>query len=225
MSDNRNEEFDNYQRALFREVSEDVEKEQFMRFWRKHGKKTVVIVGSVLFVVFSVLGYVLYKEWKTENNALVYAKALDESLYQPDKAEAVYKQLVAQDSDGFALLSKIQLAATMIDKGQEDEGFAELKTISNDTKIPMPFRNLSSTILAYHLLDIDGKEAEIIEIVTPLMTEKSLWRGSAREIMALSAIKEGATQKAKDLLVQNVNDANLPDSFKIRAKEMLSVMK
>ncbi len=224
MSNRNDEEFDNYQRSLFREVSEDVEKEQLLQFWKKHGKKAVIATSCVMTIVLSILGYNLYRNWSIETNALLYSDAIAKSLHNPDSAVKTYNELIEEDSDGFALLSRIQKAALMLDEGKEDEGFAELKAIGVDESIPSPFRNLAKTVLAYHLLDKEGKDTEIIELVTPLASEDSLWRGSAREIMALISIKSGDKAKAKELLNQNASDAKLPDSFKVRAREMLSVM-
>ncbi len=225
MSKHDNTEQDNYQRALFREVSEDVEKEQFMRFWKKYGKKIAVTSSVVLLIVFSVLGVVLYKNWKIEQNAVIYAEAINQSLYKPQAAQKVFQNLIEQDFDGFALLSRIQIAAIELDQGQEAQGFATLKSIGADKTVAAPFRNLVNTILAYHLLDKAGTEKEIIELLEPLNKENSLWRGSAREILALVALKKSENARAIELLELNITDANLPDSFKIRAKEMLSVIK
>ncbi len=225
MSNRNTDEFDNAQRALFREVTEDVEKEQFLLFWKKYGKRFAIISSVCLLAAFSFVGYTFYCDWKVEQNAIIYADALSKSLHNPTSAGKKFDQLIQEDSDGFALLSKIQKAALLLDEGKKEEGFDVLRSIANTDSVPMPFRNLSGTILAYHLLDEKDKQDEIIALATPLAMEGSLWRGSAKEILALVALQQNDTEKAIELLQQNVTDTRLPDSFKVRAQEMLSAIK
>lgn len=224
MNKNTTQEFDNYQRALFREVTEDVEKEQLFLFWKKYSKKIIIYSSAFLFVMFSVFSFLFYQNWKTEKNALIYTNALEESLYDSEVSNKMFQQLINDNHDGFALLAKIEQAALLLNDNDKTQGFQALKNIANDNNIASPFRNLAVIVLGYHLLDEEGTEKEIISLITPLADDNNLWRGSAREILALLALKSEDKDNTVTLLQKNIDDNKLPDSFKTRAKEMLSVL-
>jgi hypothetical protein len=58
----------------------------------------------------------------------------------------------------------------------------------------------------------------------PLAVESSPWRHSAREILALVAVRRGDAAKAADLYRKIADDQAAPQGLRARAAEMLAAV-
>ena len=225
MSNKVKKEVDYAQNALFREVAEDVEKEQLKQFFSHYGKRICAIIAVVFLLVLSYEGFKWYRNNTISKDAASYIKALNMSLYRAETSLEELKKIVDKDASGYALLSRFQIASLQLNEGKNEEAYEEMKALAYDVSIPEPFRHLATMILGYYLLDVDGSYQEVMNLVSPLNIADSVWRGSAREILAINEYRAGNVAKAMELLKANEKDAELPESFATRAKEMLSVIK
>ena len=68
--------------------------------------------------------------------------------------------------------------------------------------------------------DVAGVEARM----APLAVESNPWRHSAREVLALLALKAGDTAKAQEWLRKVADDVAAPTAIRGRAAELLAAL-
>lgn len=209
---------------LIREVDDDLRQESLEKLWKKYG---ALMVGGAVAVILAVAGTQAWNTWR-HNQDLESSRRFGEAVQLLDKGDKAkgldaLTALQVSGTDGYRLLAEMKLAQVKLADGDTKAAIALYDRVAADTGVDDVYRNvaqLKSAYLKLGLGEVSGLDAQM----TPLSVESSPWRHSAREILALLALKAGDSAKAQDLLRKVADDVAAPTGVRGRAAELLSAL-
>lgn len=208
---------------IFQEVDEDLRYDQATKLWRKYG--SYVITGAVM-VVAAVAAYVAWDNYHTrqlsaEGDSFIQAVMLTSNGQTREAAEA-FAALAKQSRGGFGTLARFNEAALRIEKGESGEAvkiYDELSTSAADRTL----RDLA-TVCAVSLSLDSGDPAELKKRIDPLAAPDNPFRYSARELLALLAVRSNDQATARQLFKELADDKGAPSGIRSRADEMFQAL-
>ncbi len=216
----RNPEQDN----LFKEIDEELRQEHYAKLWKKYGN---VVIGAVVVLVLSVASYQGWKSYnlnqRTESSQLFNSAIKKIAANKPDEAAGLLAKLSFGGSAGYAVLSRFNQAAVLVKKNDTEGASSAYQKMSQDSSVPLAFRNLALLMSVMHGLD-HGDPAQLSASLAGLMAAGNPWRHSAKELTALAAQKAGDKSKAGKLYKELADDATAPSGIRTRAAEMSAIL-
>ena len=209
---------------LIREVDDDLRQESLEKLWKKYGS---LAIGAALAVVLTVAGAQAWRTWQ-HNQGLQSSVRFSEAnqlLDSGDKAKGqdALQGLTDTGTAGYRLLAEMKLAQVKLAAGDVAGAAALYDTIAATSGVDDLYRDMAVLKSAY--LKIETGDAAVVEkTVTPLAVESSPWRHSAREVLALLALKAGDRDKALELLRKVADDVAAPAGIRGRAAELLAAL-
>jgi hypothetical protein len=209
---------------LFQGIQDDLRQDQANQFWADFGK---YIVGAAVALILSVAAFQGWKSYDLkQRQSTGEAFALAEKLItdkKPDEALKAFTEISARGG-GYSVLAKFKSAAIMSETGDLRGAIKTYRQIANNNKASTYYMEMAIIIGAFVELSAEGVDATLITQATSLNNEKSPWRHSAREILGLSALKNGDKSKAAVFFKAIAEDATAPQKIKDRAGEMLAII-
>lgn len=192
--------------ALFREVDEELRREQWERLWKSYG--SYVIAGAAL-IVLLVGGKQFYDARQralSEAAGAQYTEAL--ALSEDGKTEEAQKALAALSASGtagYATLAELKLAGSYVKSGKTAEALAIFENLSTNAADPLLADY--ATLQAAALKLGDGDYTEMQNRLNRLTSDTNPWRVRARELLGTAAMKAGKLEVAKEHFTSILGDA------------------
>ena len=210
--------------TFYREVDEELRKEQLSNFWRRYG--LLVIAGVIL--LLAAIGGAIWWQHRQEVEAGKRAEALiavfDE--IQAGKAKDAAPKLAPIAEEGgpgyraAALLTKADVA---LQQGDNQAAVAAFKQVAEDGKMAVPYRELA--LIRQTTVEFDRlPPAEVVRRLQPLAQAGNPWFGSAGELVALAYLKQKQPQRAAPIFAALAKDESLPTSLRSRAVQMAGAL-
>ena len=209
---------------LFREVDEDLQRDRYMRLWKRYGGLLGAGVVGIVALTAAWVGWQQYdlSQRRALSDRLAAAVAMADSD-NPSAAINALEQLAGEGAGGYAALARLRAATLLVENGDPDAAVRMYDAVAADTSAPVWLRDLSTILGAQHgLTRADPSELE--RRLAPLATETSPWRYSARELTALAAMQAGERDRALELFRTLADDFAAPAGIRARAAEMLAAM-
>lgn len=208
---------------LFDEVDEEVRREQLKRLWDKYSIYFIALAILVIAGVGSWRGYQYLEGKKAAEAGAAFEKAVE--LAEQNKhaeAEAAFAQLAGGAPYGYRTLARLRAAA---EAGSRDPKAAVkiYDEIAADSGVGSQFRELARIRAAGLLLDT-ASYADMLQRLEPATAAGATFRHSAREMLALSAWRNGdmtATRKWLDVIAE---DAETPAGQRTRADALQALL-
>ena len=211
---------------IFREVDEELRQEGYERLWHRYGKYAI---GVAVAAVVAVGGWKGWESWQASQRhaeGLQFQTAV--ALAQEGKMEqaaAAFAALGAGTDSGYGLLSKFHQASLAAAAGDAAAAVEIYDATSADGRVPESIRELATVLAGLHALRVSSIPADAIEArIGPLATAGKPFRHIALEILALSAHRSGASEKALANYRSIVDDADAPAGIRGRASRMVSIL-
>ena len=206
--------------TFYREVDEELRRDQMKSYWERYGKLVVAGVVLLLALLGGFIWWQNQKEVKAGERSATLVEALDEVASGRKKA-AIPKLdgLVKSGSDGHraaALLTKADIA---IDAKDLRGAAALFKQVADDEALARPYRDLALVRMTAVELDTLPPQA-VIDRLRGLAVPGNAWFGSAGEMTALSYLKLNRPQQAAGVFAAMAKDKKLPDTLRSRATQM-----
>lgn len=202
---------------FIREVDEDLLRDRWMTLWRRYGR---LLIGAAVLLVVGVAADQAWNAWRQSQidaEAVRYNEAQAPLGNEQWKEAASALEGFAGTADpGYATLARLQQATALERGGDRSAAVAALDAIVADQKSDVLLRDLSSLYAAQLQLDT-GSPADLRARLVPLAEAGRPWRNSAREMLALVAIRAGETQQANEILTALADDADVTPAQKQRA--------
>ena len=215
---------DSAQKAFFREVEEDLQKEQLKKVWDKYGTLIVIVVVAALSFAAGFEGFKAWREELRQRDSIAYENA--KILIEQQDFEAAIKvldEIAVKAKTGYGITAAIEKATLLVEIGQKEDGILELEKVYQNSKTPKVFKDLVAIKMAGYLID-DGSKEKILALIEPLTYESSAWRSLALELKALLFLREGNKKFAVNYLNSIINDNSAHQRIRARAVEMVSVL-
>jgi hypothetical protein len=209
---------------IFREVDEDIRRMRYEKLWRAYGK--YVIAAALIFVIAVAVGTFWRQQVRAEREAQSarFAQALELARAGNDEqASAAFAQLATDAGSGYAALARLQEAAALARQGRKADAVIVYDRLAADSSLSKLVRDLATLLGGLHSLDA-ASYPDVRRRVERLTVDTSPWRFSAREILAVAAVKGGDMAAAQTLLKQISDDPEAPGSARARAAELLALV-
>ena len=210
--------------VLFQEIEDDLRQDQANKFWANNGK---YIIGAALALVIGVAGLQGWKSYDLgKRQAAGEAFASAQQLIVDKKTDEALKAFatISAEGGGYSVLAKFRGAALMSDGGDLAGAISTYRQIATDENVDSYYNGMAVIIGAFTELDTKDGDAQLIVQAGALNNATSPWRHSAREILGLSALKNGDRSKAAEYFKTITDDATAPKEIKDRAGEMLTIV-
>jgi hypothetical protein len=207
---------------IFHEVDEEVRRERLKKLWDRYG--ILIIAAAVLFVA-GVAGWRFYQNWqagKAAESGAAFEQAItlaDEGKH--DEAQAALGKIAGTGTPSYRALARLRAAAELSQRDSK-AAVAEYDKIAADAAVESKLRELAGIRAAFLLVDSAPLD-EMVRRLEPMTLGKATFRHSARELLALSAWRNGdmtATRRWSELIMA---DAESPANLRARTERLLAL--
>ena len=206
--------------SFYREVDEELRRDQMKTYWERFGK---LVIAGVLLVLALIGGFIWWQNQKVvkagERSATLVEAFDDVAAGRKAAAAAKLDSLARDGADGHraaALLTKADVAI----EGKDLKGAVALyKQVADDEGLARPYRDLALVRMTAVELDTLPPQA-VIDRLKGLAVAGNPWFGSAGEMIALSYLKLNKPQQAAGVFAAMAKDKKLPDTLRSRATQM-----
>jgi len=209
---------------IFREIDEDLRKENLAKLWARYGRW--VIVAAVLVVVATAVGvgWRQYRQQRSAAEGTRFAAALDLVRDGKDKDAAdAFAALAQQAGGGHAMLARMEEAALKARMGDVAGALAIYDQLASDGSLDPVYRDAATLLAARAALD-KGDAGGAIQRLKPLTDGTSPWHPFAIELMAFAEMKAGNSASARKSFRELADDPNAPPGARQRAAQMIAAL-
>jgi len=209
---------------IFREVQEDIRREQVKQLWEKYG---LYVLGAALAVVIGIAGSVGWRAYVQSKNEEMSARyeAVARAAETGSAAEAAeaFEALARAGHGGYAALAQLREAAALQGSGQDAKAIAAYDAFAASGKAPQILRDLARVKAALMLVDTASYD-DIKARLTQLTAGNQPWRNPAREILGLAAYKAQAHVEAQTYFAAIIEDNEASGGLRDRAHVMQALL-
>lgn len=207
---------------IFQEVDEEVRREKLQQLWERHSN---LIVSLALLVVLAVGGWRGYEWWEAKKAAesgtqFETAIRLAEDGKQAE-AQAAFAKIAQDGSSGYRILARFREAAEF-SKTDPAAAVNLYASLAADSSLDRTLRDLAAVRGGMILVDT-APLAELTAKLEPLTAADRPFRHTARELLALSAWRNGDTAAAKRWLDLIATDAETPAGIRARMDVLMTL--
>jgi hypothetical protein len=174
--------------TFYREVDEELRKEQLTGFWKRYG---ALLIGGILLFLAALAGFLWWQQRQTEQ-AGERGQALIETYEQVQAGQAKaavpkLDQLATEGPEGIraaALLTKADIA---IQQKNLPAAAAAFRSVADNAEFAEPYRQLA--LVRQTALSSNESPQEGDPPIGPLAVAGNPWFGSAGELVALAHLK------------------------------------
>jgi hypothetical protein len=230
---------------IFTEVDEDVRREELAQLWKKYGHYLFALACLVL---AAVAAWVLWDKWQdskgAELGAAYNAAAKLAAEGKHGEAEAAFAKIATEGTPGYRALAQLRVANQIADR-DVPAAVAEYDRIAAALASQQPmFSQLAAIRAATLLVDTAGYD-EIdrrLEPLTSCLPPAATWyswvtsffstrssgctafRHTARELLALSAWRNGDTADARRWVEAAQSDPEAPQGVRQRMELLAAIL-
>ena len=209
---------------LFREVEEDLRREQFSKLWEKYGTWVIGLAVAIVLVAAAVVGW---RAWvhseQVEDSAAYNAVVKETADAAPAEAAEAYAGLAAETDGGYETLALLREADSRLAAGEADAARAIYEQVSNDGGVPSIIRGLAA--IKAGLLVVDTASYDDMKArMAPYTASDSPWQGYALELVSLAAMKAGEWQAADTSVKEIIANQTTPAGLRDRAHVMQALI-
>jgi hypothetical protein len=208
---------------IFREVDEEVRREQLKKLWERYG---YLFVALAVVVVLGVAGWRGYQWWESrkaaESGAAFEAAAQLATEGKHAEADAAFAKLATDGTRGYRMLARFREAGEL---GQKDARAAVklYDGLAVDTGYGQVMQDLAALRAGFLLVDT-APLAEMQQRLEPLTAAQRAFRHTARELLALSAWRAGDAAATKKWLDMIATDSETPASTRTRIDVLMALV-
>ena len=208
---------------LFDEVDEEVRREQLKKLWDQY---SIFIVAGALLIIAAVggwRGYEYLEGKKAAEAGAVFDKAVELSEQNKHtEAEAAFSDLAAKAPSGYRMLARLRAAAEAANR--DPQAAAKMyDEIAADRSVGAPEQDLAKIRAAGLLLE-SASYPNMLARLEPATAPGATFRHTARELLALSALRANDTTAARRWLDVIAGDGETPPSLRSRAEAMQALL-
>jgi hypothetical protein len=208
---------------VFREVDEEVRREQLKKLWERYGH---YLVALAVLVVAGVAAWRGYGWWEAKKSAEA-GSAFESAITLSDggkhaEAEAAFAKIAADGTSGYRQLARLREAAELAYQDPK-AAVAAFEKIANDGAANPVMRELAALRAGALLIDA-GNYPDAQRLLEPLTQPDRTFRHTARELLALSAWRQGDGPGTKRWFDMMSTDPLTPTATRSRAEMLMALV-
>ena len=204
---------------LFDEVDEEVRREQLKKLWDRYSIYIIALMVLIVAAVGAWRGYQYLEAKKAAEAGAAFDKAVELSEQNKHaEAEAAFTELAAKAPGGYRTLARLRAAAEAA--ARDPKAAAKMyDDIAADRSVGAEQQELARIRAAGLMLD-SASYAEMQQRLEASAAAGSTFRHSAREMLALSAWRNGDMTAARKWLDAIAEDGETPPGLRSRAEAL-----
>jgi hypothetical protein len=211
--------------SFIREVNEELRQDKAKALWDRYGPITLAAAALVVLATAAYVGYGYWVETRANRSGDSFSQALRlANEGKSDEALKAFETLEAEGYGAYPVLARLRSATVLAGKGDYSGAVAAFDAVSNDSSIPGAIRDMARLRAALVLVD-HGTYADVSSRVEALTADANPLRHSARELLGLSAWKEGRPADAMKLFEQISADDGAPRNVRSRANLLAELIR
>ena len=208
---------------VFREVDEEVRREQLKKLWERWGNYVVALAVLIVAAVGAWRGY----EWMEAKKAAESGGAFEAAISLSDsgkhaEAAAAFAKVAADGSSGYRPLARLREAAELAHQDPK-AAVAAYEKIANDGSANQAMRDLAALRAGSLLIDA-GSYPDALRLLEPIAQPERTFRHTARELLALSAWRQGDAANTKRWFDLLSTDPLTPTATRTRAEMLMALV-
>ena len=208
---------------IFREVDEEVRRDKAVEFWSRYQTHFIVLAAIVVAAAGGWRYYQNQKKAAAEEAGARYETALTLARdKKANEADAAFQDVIKQGPGGYALLARFRAASQFADT-DKPKAVAIFDTLAKDSAVDPLLQDVAKLRAAMLRVD-EADAAELKTRLEPLAGAGQPFRNTAREILALAALKAGDLEAAGRWFDAIVVDSQAPQSIRQRAEALLGLV-
>jgi hypothetical protein len=207
---------------IFREIDEEVRREQFMKLWERYGN---LLIAACVVLVVAVAGWRIY-EWQQNEKAAAAGAKFETAVAlasqgKTKEAEEAFGKLATDGTASYRMLAKFREAAEQASRDPK-AAVAAYDQLAADSSIGKVFQDLAALRAGTILVDT-APYSDIKQRLEPLTAPDRAFRHSARATLALAAwrAKDAAAMKQWSDMV--LADADTPTGVRGQVQMLLAL--
>lgn len=214
----------NNEDALFREVDEELRREQLKQLWQGYGTFIIAAVAAIVLGVGGVKWWQSSRQASAEAAGSRFEHALEEANSgKGDDARKALQVIAKGDAAGYAALAQLALASEAVKAGNSADALAAYETVAAQSAIDPLIRDFARLQIAS--LKIDSADfTDIQNRLKDLSADTSAWRFAARELTGIAALHAGKLDEARKALEPLVVDGSAPQGVRERSGALMSMV-
>ena len=209
---------------IFREIDEELRRDNLLKLWSRYGK---YIVAGVLVVILVAGGLVAWRDQQVKERQAQGARftsALALARQGKDADAAKLFASLAQEGGGYGVAGAFEQAELLVKSGDRKGAVAIYEKLAGSSGLDPEFRDLAILLSVMQSLpDADPKAA--MDRLQPLTASGNPWRGSALDLTAAAKLKGGDRSGALEIYQKLADDLAAPQGLRARAAEMAAALK
>jgi hypothetical protein len=208
---------------LFDEVDEEVRREQLKKLWDKYSIYIIALMVLIVAGVGGWRGYQYLEAQKAAEAGVAFNKAVELSEQgKHAEAEAAFTALAAKAPAGYRTLARLRAAAELA--AQDPKAAVKMyDDIAADRSVGVEQQQLARIRAAGLLVDTAGY-ADMQQRLEASTGKDATFRHSARELLALSAWRNGDAAAARKWLDAIAEDGETPPGLRSRAEALQALL-
>jgi hypothetical protein len=208
---------------LFREVDEEVRQDRFQNLWKRYGIYLVIVF---VVIVGATVAFVLWRDAQGSARQADSARFLEAVVVEQTERNAAIDQLreiAREGTPGYRFLASLREAALLADGGETGEAVIVFDAVAADEDFEPVYRDIARLFAVAHGMQ-NMSQGEVEERLAGLAADDSPFRITAREFLAVAAIRGGNPDRAAELLRANIADNEVSRAAQARAGELLATL-
>jgi hypothetical protein len=207
---------------IFREVDEEVRREQLKKLWDRYGN---YVVAAAVLLVAAVAVWRAYMWWEAkkaaETGAAFEAATTLAEAGKRSEAETAFAKIATDGTAGYRHLARMREAAELA-QGDAKAAIAAYDQIVADRAVGPVLQDLAALRAGALLID-SGALAEAQRRLEPLAANDRTFRHTAREFLVLAAWRAGDAAAAKRWFDLIMTDAQTPAATRSRVEMLMAL--
>lgn len=209
---------------LFREIEEDIRRDQLNKLWEKYGIYLVGLAVGIVLVAAAIVGWRAWERSKNAAASATYSELVTKAEGEkPAEAAAAFGEFAERAPSGYAALARLRQAGLLVDAGDTKGAVAVYDALAARSSAPDVFRDMARVKAALLLLDQSNYE-DMKARLGSVDVAGNAWRNNAREILGLAAWKAGKFAEAGAYFDAIVGDSEASAGLRDRAHVMQAVI-
>ncbi|GLR88639.1 tetratricopeptide repeat protein [Bradyrhizobium iriomotense] len=208
---------------LFDEVDEEVRREQLKKLWDKYSIYFIALMVLIVAAVGGWRGYQYLEAQKAAEAGAAFEKAVELSEQNKHaEAEAAFTELAVKAPRGYRTLARLRAAAEAAARDPK-AAVKMYDDIAADSSAGAELQALAKLRAGGLLIDT-AAYADIQQRLEASAAAGSTFRHSAREMLALSAWRNGDAATARKWLDAIAEDGETPPGLRSRAEALQALL-
>ncbi len=208
---------------IFREIDEELRRDNLLKLWSRYGRYVIAIAAVVLITAGGVAAWRAHLLSERRAQSARYAGALALAGAGKTADAATVFASIAQESGGYAVLASFEDAALLAKSGDLKGAARVYDRIADASGVDPAFRNVA--LLLSVMQSMSGADPHTtIDRLAPLTAPGNPWRPTAEELTAAARLKLGDNKAALAIYKGLADDLTAPRSLRARAAEMAAAL-